>query len=263
MWVDNEVIVISGYPTDPSASQQVHTDLAAFSPTTNRWTMLAPMPLTADHEVLSVIAVAANDHLYAWEEWQHAVNNADGSGTIYSGIDLYIFDPTNNTWTPDVDASRPSDGSDRNSAPYGLDSALDIGTRILVPFAQSWCGLCPGPASVPGPSTLFDPVTNVWTTMPAGPIDNLGPENYIWTGSALIAFDTGATVNGPGVNIVQGQAAAWDPSTAAWTRLPPAPLFGASVAVWDGVELLAWGRLNAPADTGSVPSDTTGLQFGP
>ncbi len=53
-----------------------------------------PMPLTANQEVLAVVAVATNDRLYAWEEWQHAVNNADGSGTIYSGIDLYIFDPT-------------------------------------------------------------------------------------------------------------------------------------------------------------------------
>lgn len=263
VWADNEVIVISGAPTDSSTSQQVHTDLAAFNPTTNKWTTLAAMPLSANQEVLSVIAVGASNRLYAWEEWQHAVNNADGSGTIYSGIDLYIFDPASNTWTPDVAASRPSDGLDKNSAPSGLDSALAIGTRILVPFAQSWCGDCPGPASIPGPATVFDPITNTWTRLTSGPIDNLGPTNYVWTGSTLIAFDTSATVNGPGVNTVQGQAAVWDPLTGVWTRLPAAPLFGASVAAWDGDELLAWGTLYAPSDTGGVTSDTTGLQFGP
>jgi hypothetical protein len=263
VWVDNEVIVISGAPEDSSASQQVHTDLAAFNPTTNKWTTLSAMPLTANQEVLSVVAVADNDRLYAWEEWQHPVNNADGSGTIYSGIDLYIFDPTRNTWAPDAAASRPSDGLDKNNAPNGLNSTLDMGTRILVPFAQSWCGLCPGPAGIPGPATVFDPTTNSWTKLPAGPVDNLGPTNYVWTGSALIAFDTGATINGPGVDVVQGQAAVWDSPTGKWTRLPAAPLFGASVAAWDGDELLAWGMLYAPSDTGGVSSDTTGLQFGP
>ena len=80
VWVDNEVIVISGDPPALSSSQQVHTDLAAFNPTTNKWTTLAPMPLVANQLVLAVVAVATNDRLYAWEEWQHAVNDADGSG---------------------------------------------------------------------------------------------------------------------------------------------------------------------------------------
>ena len=91
------------------------------------------MPLTSNQLVLAVVAVATNNRLYAWEEWQHAVNNADGSGTIYSGIDLYIFDPTRNTWTPDVAASRPTDGLADNNAPDGMDSALWTGTNILVP----------------------------------------------------------------------------------------------------------------------------------
>ena len=119
VWVDNEVIVIGGDPPASSTTQQVHTDLAAFSPTTNHGPPLAPMPLTANQEVLAVVAVATNDRLYAWELWQHGVNNADGSGAIYSGIDLYIFDPTRNTWTPDVAASRPTDGMADNNSPAG------------------------------------------------------------------------------------------------------------------------------------------------
>ncbi len=99
------------------------------------------MPLIASQEVLAVVAVATNDRLYAWELWQRAVNNADGSGEIYAGIDLYVFDPTSNTWTPDVAASRPTDGADKNNAPEGLNSAIWTGASILVPPTNSnWCG---------------------------------------------------------------------------------------------------------------------------
>ena len=120
------------------------------------------------------------------------------------------------------------------------------------------------PASVPGQDQLLNPSTNAWKTIASGPIDTLGPSHFIWTGRTVIAFDTGGTVCcGPGVTIAQGQAAVWDPRDDTWTRLPAAPLYGGDVAVWDGEELLMWGLLNAPADSGSVPSDTTGLQFGP
>jgi hypothetical protein len=262
VWVDDEVIVISGYPSASSTSQQVHADLAAFSPSANRWTALAPMPLTSGHVVIAVVAVATNDRVYAWEEWQH-VTDTGNEESIDSGVDLYIFDPGNNSWTPDTAASLPSDGADTNNAPAGVDSALWTGMNILVPWAQRWCGLGMCPPSLPGQDQLLDPSTNSWTMIPAGPIDNLGPAGLVWTGSALIAFDTGGTVNGPSVNVVQGQAAAWDPHSGMWTRLPAAPLFGGDVKVWDGDGLLEWGMLSAPADTGSVPSDTTGLQFGP
>jgi hypothetical protein len=264
VWVDGEVIVIGGDPPALSKTPQVRTDLAAFNPTTNRWTTLAPMPLTANQLVLAVIAVATNNRLYAWEEWQHAVDNADGSGTLYSGIDLYIFDPTRNTWTPDVAASRPTDGSDRNNAPGGLESALWTGTNILVPPATSnWCGDCPGPAILGGRGDLLNPSTNTWTKIPAGPIDDFNPGVFVWTGTTVIDFNTSSETNGPGGSTLPGQAAAWDPSTGAWIRLPAAPLYGGDVAVWDGDELLEWGMLAVPTANESVSSDITGVQFGP
>jgi hypothetical protein len=264
VWLDNEVIVISGDPPALSSSQQVRTDLAAYSPTTNRWTTLASMPLTANQEVLGVVAVATNDRLYAWELWQRAVNNADGSGEIYAGIDLYIFDPTSNTWTPDVAASRPTDGSDKNNAPEGLNSALWTGSSIIVPPTNSdWCGDCPGPMVLGGQGRLLDPTTNSWTTIPRGPIDFFDPSAFVWTGNALIAFDTNGESGGPGDTVLQGQAAAWDPRTGGWTRLPAAPFYGGAVAVWDGDGLLEWGVLDTPSANGSESSAETGVQFGP
>jgi N-acetylneuraminic acid mutarotase len=264
VWVDGEVIVISGDPPALSSSQQVHTDLAAFNPTTNRWTTLAPMPLNTNQLVLAVVAVATNDRLYAWEEWQHAVNNADGSGAIYSGIDLYIFNPTSNSWTPDAAASRPTDGMADNNSPDGIESAIWTGTNILVPPPTSyWCGDCPGPAILGGRADLLNPSTNTWTKIPAGPIDDFNPGVFVWTGTTVIDFNTSSETNGPNGSTLPGQAAAWDPRTGSWTRLPAAPLSGGDVNVWDGDELLEWGMLAVPTSNESVPSDTTGVQFGP
>jgi len=263
VWVDGEVIVISGDPPALSSSQQVRTDLAAFDPSTNKWTTLAPMPLASNQLVLAVVAVATNDRVYAWEEWQHSVSNADGSGAIYSGLDLYIFDPTRNSWSRDVAASRPTDGVSDNSSPDGIGSALWTGRNIVVPPTEPWCGDCPGPGFLGGQGRLLDPTANSWTKIPPGPIDELQPRAFVWTGSAFIEFDTGAETNGPNGSTLPGQAAAWDPSTGAWTRLPAAPLYGGDVEVWDGDGLLEWGMLGVPAVNNSVSSATTGLQFGP
>lgn len=264
VWVDNEVIVISGYPLARSTTLEVYTDLAAFNPTTNRWTTLASMPLGTNKFVLAVVAVATNDRLYAWEEWQHTTDDGGGASTTYSGIDLYIFDPTRNRWTPDVAASRPTDGMADNNSPGGIDSALWTGTTILVPpTISNWCGDCPGPAMLGGRGSALDPSTNTWTQLPVGPLDGFGAgAAFVSTGKDVIEFNTTSETNGPGGSTLPGQAAAWDSETGRWTRLPEAPLYGGDVAVWDGNELLEWGMLEVPNANESVTSDTTGVQFG-
>jgi len=86
VWVDDEVIVISGDQPASSTSPQVRTDLAAFDPSTNKWTTLAPMPLVANQLVLAVVAVATNDRLYAWEEWQHTTDDGGGGAVRLGGL---------------------------------------------------------------------------------------------------------------------------------------------------------------------------------
>ena len=114
-----------------------------------------------------------------------------------------------------------------------------------------------------GRADLLNPSTNTWTQLPPGPIDDVNPGVFVWTGSTVIDFNTSIETNGPDGSTLPGQAAAWDPSTGAWTRLPAAPLYGGDVAVWDGEELLTWGTLVVPTANGSESSDTTGLQLGP
>ena len=62
---------------------------------------------------LTVVAAATYDRVYVWEEWQHVTDTSD-TESIDSGIDLYVFDPEHNSWTPDLAAAVPTDGSDQN-----------------------------------------------------------------------------------------------------------------------------------------------------
>ena len=102
--------------------------------------------------------------------------------------------------------------------------------------------------------------------MPAGPVDSLRP-SAVWTGSALLAFNTTTEMSGPNGIRQPGEAAVWDPATNTWSPLPPAPLYGTDIAaVWAGDQLLEWGDLFVPTDPGAntAPSaQTVGLRFGP
>ena len=114
-----------------------------------------------------------------------------------------------------------------------------------------------------GQGRSLNPITNSWTKISAGPIDDLEPGAFAWTGATFVEFDTGAETNGPNGSTLPGQAAAWDPGTGTWTRLPAAPLYGGDVEAWDGDELLEWGTLYVPEANSAMASTTTGVQFGP
>jgi hypothetical protein len=94
-----------------------------------------------------------------------------------------------------------------------------------------------------------------------GPADDLNAQ-YLWTGAALLAFNTGTVLSGPGGHVYPGGAAAWDPTANTWTRLANAPLAGyVPIAIWTGNSLLIWGQLFTPTNGNWVA--TTGLEFGP
>jgi hypothetical protein len=266
IWLNGQVLVLGGQPAVVSGTQYEYRDMAAYDPATDRWTKLPSMPIAKDHSLLNVVAVAVTDHLYAWQEWQRVEPTADGGSTTYSGVDLDIYDPARNTWTADVAASRPSDGSDSNNAPQGIVSAIAIGRDVFVPAAQPWCGGCPGPW-VPGQQgRLLNVAMNTWTKLPHGPVDDLGPTS-LWTGSALVAVDTGSSTSGPDGTHLPGEVAAWDPTSNSWVSLPAAPLAsgGRAVAVWAGDRVLEWGPMFVPSDAGAgAPAERdAGLSFGP
>ena len=271
MLLDGKVIVIGGQPLPMTSTQREDTDLAAYDPTTNMWSKLAPMPLGAGQSLLGIVAAPVGDHVYAWQLWQQVVpdplaSGESGAESISSGIDLDIFDLASNTWRPDPSASRPVNGDDGNNAPTGIERAFSTGTDIVVPAAQPFCGDCHGPWVSGEQGRLLDVAANTWTLLPRGPVDDLEP-NVLYTGDTMLAFDTSASMSGPAGNHFPGEAAVWDPMFDRWTPLPAAPLSsgGNAVAVWAGDRLLEWGPFYSPTDpnAGEAPSSTGGLSFGP
>ncbi len=55
-----------------------------------------------------------------------------------------------------------------------------------------------------GRADLLNPSTNTWTQLPPGPIDDVNPGVFVWTGSSVIDFNTSIETNGPGGKYVAG-----------------------------------------------------------
>jgi hypothetical protein len=104
--------------------------------------------------------------------------------------------------------------------------------------------------------------------LPHSVIDDDNP-SYLWTGSALLAYNSTAyTTGGPDGTRLPGGNAAWDPTSNTWTSLPAAPLAGSGdiAAVWTGSQLLEWGPMMDPttlAGGGSPAVHDAGLSFAP
>lgn len=231
--VGSRVVLLS------TSGARTHTaiDATAYDPASNTWTKLPSVHLVHRHDGDEVVAVAADARLYVWSLWSHATRHTDGSFDTRTGVDGYTFDAGRRTWT------RNRLTPDRGMA---SDQPLWTGRRVLLPAEDIWCGFCPGPWINGRTGLSLDPRTGARLRIPHGPVDDLGA-TYRWTGAALLAVNSTAERSGGGAPTDRpGEAAAWDPTTRAWTRLPSAPAAGGSVVVWTGRSVIVWGELLTP-----------------
>jgi hypothetical protein len=246
--LDGVVYVIGG----STASGQPCTSAAAYDVATHSWKRLPAPPKVADHEVGSVVATAVGDGLDVWQLWSHATPVPPNGETIGSGIDALYYDPTTHAWRAGV----PIDAS-TSDGPDGIQEAIWTGQRILLPTSSIWCGGCAGPPNPHPHGYQWLPDSQTWTAIPQSPVDE-GVASYLWTGSALLGYDSSSPAGG---------AAAWEPATNSWTTLPAAPLYGSSIAaVWTGSQLLEWGSMYDPAaalSDGAPVEHDAGLSLGP
>lgn len=113
---------------------------------------------------------------------------------------------------------------------------------------------CPAQSFFDG--AWFDASSGTWTYLPKKFSGGLGPA--VWTGSAMVVFATKAGTStrplyGP-ADIPAGAAAAFDPSTGAWTDLARCPipdLANASLA-WTGRQLIVVTMNDGSGDTPQV-----------
>jgi hypothetical protein len=207
--------------------------------------------------LVQLVTLEAGRQIYVWSEWAQTANRQ----TTF-GIEAYVLTPGQGGWT----------STDPTIAQAGSGNPLWNGHKIVVPEVGSWCYGCFGGLVTPGytPGQTIDPTTGASHPLTPDPLSGM-MASYLWTGGALLAYDTGSFTASATAVDYPGEAAAWDPATNRWTRLPAAPLSsedGAAV-VWTGDRLLIWGVLDKFAHDGNLSqsptatTETAGLQFGP
>src|SRR5712691_7562110 len=103
----------------------------------------------------------------------------------------------------------------------------------------------PSPTPRPSPTTPR-PKVGTWQRLPAAPIEAPYVRESVWTGTEMLVF-------GRVMSFLPGGdfdvAAAYDPATHTWRKLPAGPdregsFEGGNQAVWTGSEMLVWGITN-------------------
>jgi hypothetical protein len=250
LWTGSEVVVIGGTPAVQTNSQRTLVDAAAYDPGTNTWHRLPAVPSRSGRVTDGLTAVATPGGIYAWLLWEHDVSTPDG-GSVSSGVDLSRFYPGTGRWTGVAVAP-----------PNVTGNPLWTGSDVIMPAAQPFYGDVPGPYVPYLNGWRMDLSTDAWHKLPRGPVDAFGASS-IWTGAALLSFNSESMSTGPHSNTYPGQAAAWDPATGRWTRLAAAPFAGADISVvWTGSQLIEWGLMSPSRKVNGSPT-SSGLSFGP
>lgn len=256
-WTGRVIVLLSTPPWDgkpPGEGRGAdRVNAQAYDPAKNSWTKLPDLRPPTEHPVSFVVGVSVGNEIYVWSLWSLDTPTGPGSFTTAAGIESYTLQVDKRRW---VSNTLALPGHSASFAP------LWTGRDLVMPGISTWLGLSargPSPRNVTG--LMLDPATSATLPIRHGPVDDLNAE-YVWTGDALLAFNTGTEASDANGHLYPGRAAAWDPTTNTWTRLPNAPLAGyQTVAVWTGTSLLIWGDLFTPR--GANPVATTGLEFGP
>lgn len=217
---------------------------AAFDPGTNSWTAVPALPQVAGWQPYAIGAEWTGSAVITWVAARPPEAN-DITPSGYSFTD-YWWIPGSGAWTA-VPGDLPGTphGQQDDGFPFGTTAA--IGGRLLFLGGSG----CPQGVSCPAQDfydgAWFDPSSGTWTYLPEKFSGGAGPA--IWTGAAMVVFATRAGAR-PGLpnrrpirpsdRIPDGVAAAFDPSTGAWTdlaRCPITDLSNASLA-WTGRQLI-------------------------
>jgi N-acetylneuraminic acid mutarotase len=126
----------------------------------------------------------------------------------------------------------------------------------------AWGGGCCGDAFSDG--AAFDPATSTWRKLPASPLAGSAAPVGAWTGHELVIVVGNDDPDGNPWPARLARAAAYDPATNRWHRIPPlpAPRNGA-VAVWDGHEVLVLGGSAGGPRGKPAPLTRVGLAYDP
>ena len=198
----------------------------SYTPATKAWRALAPGPA-----------------LQTVEGW----NNAIWTGTemlTFGPAGTAAYNPAANTWRP-----VPPNG-------FGMVAAVRVWTGRQEIF---WGGGCCDEATAEG--AAYTPAAGSWQPLPHAPL-SARYTTGAWTGTEVIIAGgwTPLTVNGARTEQTLADAAAYNPATRTWRKLPPMPeARSGATAVWDGTEVLFIGGTRA----GAAGPSADGVAFNP
>jgi N-acetylneuraminic acid mutarotase len=159
-----------------------------------------------------------------------------GSEMLVLGLTSAAYNPARGTWRLLA----------RGPYPAGGAAVAWTGHQVII-----WGGVCCAGLSADGAS--YTPATDAWQKLPTAPLQPQRDAMGAWTGKEMIVAGGYTGTLGSTQKLLRN-AAAYNPVTRTWRKLPPmpGPRYGAT-AVWDGIEVLFLGGMLPGAN---VPSAT-------
>jgi hypothetical protein len=154
-----------------------------------------------------------------------------GDQAVWTGHEMLLWGVTNTAYNPTTNHWRHL--PDPPTGDGGPAVTVWTGSQMI-----GWGGGCCGEASADG--AAYSPATNSWKMLPPAPVEGRPTAAGAWTGTEMIV--AGGTTGDSSEFHVFADAAAYNPKTHAWRKLPPMPTPRTeATAVWDGTELLVIG----------------------
>lgn len=159
-----------------------------------------------------------------------------GNFSVWTGGEMLVSGGANAAYNPATDRWRRLPPPTRFG---GMPAVVAwTGSEMI-----QWGGGCCGEFSDSG--SAYTPATNRWRALPASPLAARRETASTWTGKELVIAGGYAEVVRAGVvhEVFFADAAAYNPRTRSWRRLPslPAPPRRGASAVWDGRDVLVVG----------------------
>lgn len=202
VWTGREAII---WGAGDGASDPVSM---AYDPAKDQWRRISPGPLGMR---TFPTLVWTGQEVLVWGGYDISYPPPD-----HSASDGAAYDPVTDTWRRL--AASPLAGR------FG-HTAVWTGTEMLI-----WGGVSGeenGPP-LPEPGAAYDPATDTWRSMAAGPLTPAFLPTAAWAGTQLFVW-------------TQGHGASYDPAADRWTTLPDGYANPRSEAVWTGREIVVFG----------------------
>ena len=231
VWTGKEMILAGRITKQTSAGVTRTNVAAAYDPASRRWRRLPPAGRTGSFL---------------------------GYGAAWTGREFLLWGQgTRKAFVPATGRWRDLPGSRYLAVHDGFGLTVWTGRELI-----GWGGGCCGDAFDDG--VAYNPRTNAWRPLPRSPLAGSQHPIGAWTGRELVVLVGDYDADGKRWPARLARAAAYNPGTNTWRRLPALPhARDDAEAVWDGRELLVVGGTGVAKAGRPAPPATVGFALDP